>query len=262
MLGNIFLILDMINLSRMFEDLHDFILVKPLITESPIRECFGIRVPELEKLLVDHSSDKAAKGIIPSPHWHAILLDISLFLHKLQREFAPVFRSVAIVNGRIFVCWFENVFFVEFKGFVLDRLIVDGKHLINQETSIALAVNKKHKMIGVIAIIAVILFFAILILPSYLWFFLPECAWGPGDAFTADIASLAIRFCSFFIEIGTSELCVHFRIFHTDFIAFESVECIRHQCACRTVLLLDVCLVCVCNNLIYYNIPNSSNIFR
>ena len=42
----------------MFEDLHDFILVKPLITESPIRECFGIRVPELEKLLVDHSSDK------------------------------------------------------------------------------------------------------------------------------------------------------------------------------------------------------------
>jgi predicted nucleotidyltransferase len=42
----------------MIEDLHDFILVKPMITESPVFYTEGVSVPELEKLLVDQDSDK------------------------------------------------------------------------------------------------------------------------------------------------------------------------------------------------------------
>ena len=46
------------NAYPMMEDLHDFILIKPLISESPIHEEEGIFVPELEKLLVDRDSDR------------------------------------------------------------------------------------------------------------------------------------------------------------------------------------------------------------
>ena len=42
----------------MIEDLHDFILVKPIISESPVFEQQGILMPDLEKTLVDHQSDK------------------------------------------------------------------------------------------------------------------------------------------------------------------------------------------------------------
>ena len=42
----------------MMEDLHDFILVKPLISEAPVYRDSLVRVPELEKLLVDHDADK------------------------------------------------------------------------------------------------------------------------------------------------------------------------------------------------------------
>ena len=46
------------NAYPMIEDLHDFILVKPMITESPVFYTEGVSVPELEKLLVDQDSDK------------------------------------------------------------------------------------------------------------------------------------------------------------------------------------------------------------
>lgn len=46
------------NAYLMIDDLHDFILVKPLITEAPLYKEKGIVVPELEKILVDHESDK------------------------------------------------------------------------------------------------------------------------------------------------------------------------------------------------------------
>ena len=46
------------NAYPMMEDLHDFILVKPLVSEAPIYEESGIIVPELEKILVDHEADK------------------------------------------------------------------------------------------------------------------------------------------------------------------------------------------------------------
>ena len=42
----------------MMDDLHDFILVKPLISESPVYMEDGVLVPELEKLLVDRDADK------------------------------------------------------------------------------------------------------------------------------------------------------------------------------------------------------------
>ena len=46
------------NAYLMIDDLHDFILVKPLITEAPLRCENGIMVPDLEKILVDHEADK------------------------------------------------------------------------------------------------------------------------------------------------------------------------------------------------------------
>jgi hypothetical protein len=49
------------------------------------------------------------------------------------------------------------------------RLSVDGDMLIDQGTDVSLVSNKKHRMVGVIAVLAVILFFALLILPAYLF---------------------------------------------------------------------------------------------
>ena len=46
------------NAYPMMDDLHDFILVKPLISESPVYMEDGVLVPELEKLLVDRDADK------------------------------------------------------------------------------------------------------------------------------------------------------------------------------------------------------------
>lgn len=46
------------NAYLMMADLHDFILVKPLITEAPLYLEEGIMVPNLEKILVDHEADR------------------------------------------------------------------------------------------------------------------------------------------------------------------------------------------------------------
>lgn len=51
------------NAYLMIPDLHDFILVKPLITESPLGLCEGISVPDLEKSLVDLASDREYAGL-------------------------------------------------------------------------------------------------------------------------------------------------------------------------------------------------------
>ena len=42
----------------MIEDLHDFILVKPLISEAPVFQDENIPVPTIEKMLVDQMADK------------------------------------------------------------------------------------------------------------------------------------------------------------------------------------------------------------
>ena len=49
----------------MIEDLHDFILVKPMVSEAPIFENEGVVVPSLEKTIVDLFSDKEFAYIDP-----------------------------------------------------------------------------------------------------------------------------------------------------------------------------------------------------
>ncbi len=46
----------------MLEDLHDFILVKQMISESPLVDVDGVPIPVLEKHLVDIASDKMYQG--------------------------------------------------------------------------------------------------------------------------------------------------------------------------------------------------------
>lgn len=64
------------NAYPMMEDLHDFILVKQLITEAPVYVESGILVPDIEKVLVDHEADKE----------YAALND-ALIQRKFQRAF-------------------------------------------------------------------------------------------------------------------------------------------------------------------------------
>lgn len=94
-------------------------------------------------------------GIIPHPlAWDLCFDGDTVYAHT--------------IDGPEVECVFEDPEKNAAKQYCVYRLIVDGNHLIDQETNVALNVNKKHKMIGVIAIIAVILFFAMLILPAYL----------------------------------------------------------------------------------------------
>lgn len=74
------------NAYSMIEDLHDFILVKPLISEAPIFNDNGIRVPELEKLLVDHSADKEYAAIPVA---------------DIQREFQRAFELYPVNTSRL-----------------------------------------------------------------------------------------------------------------------------------------------------------------
>ena len=74
------------NAYPMMEDLHDFILVKPLISEAPVHDESGIAVPELEKVLVDHEADKE----------YASLSDESL-----QKEFQRAFELYHVNTSRL-----------------------------------------------------------------------------------------------------------------------------------------------------------------
>lgn len=74
------------NAYLMIDDLHDFILVKPMITESPVIYTEGVSVPELEKLLVDQDSDKE----------YASLGDVSI-----QKEFQRAFELYPVNTSRL-----------------------------------------------------------------------------------------------------------------------------------------------------------------
>lgn len=74
------------NAYSMIEDLHDFILVKPLISESPLFDQFGVPVPELEKILVDRDSDKE----------YAFLTDVDI-----QKEFQRSFELYPVNTSRL-----------------------------------------------------------------------------------------------------------------------------------------------------------------
>lgn len=75
------------NAYPLMEDLHDFILVKPLISEAPVFVEEGISVPELEKLLVDHDADRE----------YAALPDA-----EIQREFQRAFELYPVNTSRLF----------------------------------------------------------------------------------------------------------------------------------------------------------------
>ena len=74
------------NAYPMMEDLHDFILVKPLISEAPTYTQESVRVPELEKLLVDFNSDKE----------YASLTDATV-----QKEFQRAFELYPVNTSRL-----------------------------------------------------------------------------------------------------------------------------------------------------------------
>ena len=74
------------NAYPMIEDLHDFILVKPLITEAPICLEDGVFVPELEKTLVDHDSDKEYNALTDK---------------DIQQEFQRAFEIFPVNTSRL-----------------------------------------------------------------------------------------------------------------------------------------------------------------
>ena len=74
------------NAYPMMEDLHDFILVKPLISEAPLYVENGIYVPELEKILVDHEADKEYASIVDE---------------SLQKEYQRAFELYSVNTSRL-----------------------------------------------------------------------------------------------------------------------------------------------------------------
>lgn len=70
----------------MIDDLHDFILVKPLVSEAPLRNEDGIMVPALEKLLVDHNADKEYASMINE---------------DIQREYQRAFEAYPVNVSRL-----------------------------------------------------------------------------------------------------------------------------------------------------------------
>lgn len=74
------------NAYPMIEDLHDFILVKPIISESPVYAEQGVSVPALEKMLVDHDSDKE----------YAVLTAADI-----QKEFQRAFEIYPVNTSRL-----------------------------------------------------------------------------------------------------------------------------------------------------------------
>lgn len=74
------------NAYLMLDDLHDFILVKPLISEAPLRNIDGIMVPSLEKILVDRDADKEYD---------------SLKNEDIQREYQQAFELYPINISRL-----------------------------------------------------------------------------------------------------------------------------------------------------------------
>jgi len=74
------------NAYSMMEDLHDFILVKPIISEAPVYEEQRVVVPELEKVLVDHSADKEFASMTDE---------------EIQKEFQRAFELYPVNTSRL-----------------------------------------------------------------------------------------------------------------------------------------------------------------
>ena len=74
------------NAYLMIDDLHDYILVKPLVTEAPLRNEDGIMVPDLEKILVDHEADREYS---------------SLTDEDIQKEYQQAFELYPVNTSRL-----------------------------------------------------------------------------------------------------------------------------------------------------------------
>ena len=74
------------NAYLMIDDLHDFILVKPIISEAPLFYEGSIPVPELEKSLVDYYADKEYA---------------SLTADDIQKEFQRAFELYDVNTSRL-----------------------------------------------------------------------------------------------------------------------------------------------------------------
>ena len=74
------------NAYLMMDVLHDFILVKPLISESPLLIDNGVCVPELEKLLVDRDADREYASIADA---------------DIQKEFQRAFEVYPVNSSRL-----------------------------------------------------------------------------------------------------------------------------------------------------------------
>lgn len=74
------------NAYLMIEDLHDYILIKPLVSEAPLFKEDGILVPSLEKLLVDHDADKEYA---------------SLTSEDIQKEYQLAFEAYPVNVSRL-----------------------------------------------------------------------------------------------------------------------------------------------------------------
>ena len=74
------------NAYLMIDDLHDFILVKPLVSEAPLCDEDGIMVPALEKMLVDYGADKEYA---------------SLTEEEIQKEYQRAFELYSVNKSRL-----------------------------------------------------------------------------------------------------------------------------------------------------------------
>lgn len=70
----------------MIEDLHDFILIKPLISEAPLASAEGIMIPGLEKRLVDQASDKEYRNLSD---------------HEIQKSIQQAFELYSINTSKL-----------------------------------------------------------------------------------------------------------------------------------------------------------------
>lgn len=91
------------NAYPLIEDLHDFILIKPIISESPVHFSDGVHIPELEKWLVDHAADKEYASQTDADIQKAFQRSFELYPVNLSRLYRYAGRKgeKAEIQGRV-----------------------------------------------------------------------------------------------------------------------------------------------------------------
>ena len=75
------------------EDLHDFILVKPMVTEAPLVDMDGVPIPTLEKRLVDLAFDKEYAAMTGEQVQHLFQQSFELYPVSLSRLYRYAARK-------------------------------------------------------------------------------------------------------------------------------------------------------------------------